>query len=315
MIARRHGRDDRGRPDAHTAAPRCGPYRWSRSPTTSDPRREASSPLTTENPTTRRSLVPEGGWLPAAELAAPLPDETDVLVIGGGLAGTALAYYLARHGVEVVLVERGELNREASGTNAGSFHYQIALHQLTARRDRERARPPPDGGPAARRGRRGLGHARGRAERAARHPRDRRPDGRRDAGGAPAPLRQAGDRGGGRARDARPHRARAARVRAVPRGRSHRGELLPRGGTREPVARRAALRPSRRRARRRHSHPRGGDRRSTVDPDGGAQGSRSTTAAGRIRAHRIVNAAGAWAAGVAAMVGLDSPRSAPRDFT
>ena len=31
-----------------------------------------------------------------------------------------------------MLVERAELNREASGTNAGSFHFQIALHQLTA---------------------------------------------------------------------------------------------------------------------------------------------------------------------------------------
>ena len=30
-----------------------------------------------------------------------------------------------------MLVERGELNREASGTNAGSFHFQIAIHQLT----------------------------------------------------------------------------------------------------------------------------------------------------------------------------------------
>jgi glycine/D-amino acid oxidase-like deaminating enzyme len=55
-----------------------------------------------------------------------------VLIVGGGLAGSALAYYLAREGVEVTLVERGELNREASGTNAGSFHFQIALHQLTA---------------------------------------------------------------------------------------------------------------------------------------------------------------------------------------
>ena len=54
-----------------------------------------------------------------------------MLVVGGGLAGTSLAYYLAQQGVEVVLVERGELNREASGTNAGSFHFQIAIHQLT----------------------------------------------------------------------------------------------------------------------------------------------------------------------------------------
>ena len=69
---------------------------------------------------------------PTRHLRAPLPDSTDVLVVGGGLAGSALVYYLARAGVECVLVERGELNREASGTNAGSFHFQIALHQLTA---------------------------------------------------------------------------------------------------------------------------------------------------------------------------------------
>ena len=69
---------------------------------------------------------------PTRHLRAPLPESTDVLVVGGGLAGSALVYYLARAGVECVLVERGELNREASGTNAGSFHFQIALHQLTA---------------------------------------------------------------------------------------------------------------------------------------------------------------------------------------
>lgn len=67
----------------------------------------------------------------AADLAAALPDTADVVVVGGGLAGCALAYYLARAGIDVVVVERGELNREASGTNAGSLHFQIAIHQLT----------------------------------------------------------------------------------------------------------------------------------------------------------------------------------------
>jgi glycine/D-amino acid oxidase-like deaminating enzyme len=71
-------------------------------------------------------------WPLAQELLAPLPAETDVLVVGGGLAGAALAYYLAKEGVEVTLLERSDLNREASGTNAGSFHFQIALHQLTS---------------------------------------------------------------------------------------------------------------------------------------------------------------------------------------
>jgi sarcosine oxidase, subunit beta len=74
----------------------------------------------------------DGAWPAESELAGRLPESTDVLVVGGGLAGAALAYYLARQGIEVVLVERGELNREASGTNAGSFHFQIAIHQLTA---------------------------------------------------------------------------------------------------------------------------------------------------------------------------------------
>ena len=69
-------------------------------------------------------------WPSTEALAPPLPASTDVVVVGGGLAGTALAYYLAGEGVEVVLLERGELNREASGTNAGSFHFQIAIHQL-----------------------------------------------------------------------------------------------------------------------------------------------------------------------------------------
>ena len=62
---------------------------------------------------------------------AALPAQSETVIVGGGLLGSALAFYLSQSGVEVTLLERGELNREASGTNAGSFHFQIAIHQLT----------------------------------------------------------------------------------------------------------------------------------------------------------------------------------------
>lgn len=71
------------------------------------------------------------GYLDRKETLADLPKVSDVAIIGGGLLGTALAYYLSKFGTEVTLLERNDLNREASGTNAGSFHFQIALHQLT----------------------------------------------------------------------------------------------------------------------------------------------------------------------------------------
>lgn len=49
----------------------------------------------------------------------------DVIVIGGGVAGCATAWYLARDGVSVTLLERDALNQQASGANAGSLHAQI----------------------------------------------------------------------------------------------------------------------------------------------------------------------------------------------
>ena len=51
--------------------------------------------------------------------------QTDVLVVGGGIVGTLLAYFLAKSGREVLLVEEFDLGSLASGSNAGSLHAQI----------------------------------------------------------------------------------------------------------------------------------------------------------------------------------------------
>ena len=56
----------------------------------------------------------------------PLATETvDTLVIGGGVVGSCLAYWLAREGIETLVVERDEVNLQASGANAGSLHVQL----------------------------------------------------------------------------------------------------------------------------------------------------------------------------------------------
>jgi sarcosine oxidase, subunit beta len=50
---------------------------------------------------------------------------TDILVVGGGLAGCAVAYFLSQQGADVTLIERLDINSLASGSNAGSLHAQI----------------------------------------------------------------------------------------------------------------------------------------------------------------------------------------------
>ena len=47
--------------------------------------------------------------------------EADIIIIGGGIAGTSSAYYLAQLGHNVTLLERGEIAGEASGVNAGGL--------------------------------------------------------------------------------------------------------------------------------------------------------------------------------------------------
>jgi glycine/D-amino acid oxidase-like deaminating enzyme len=73
---------------------------------------------------------------PAGRLSA------QVVVIGGGIAGLCTAYYLARVGADVLIVDRDELGMAASTANAGSLHVQLLSYDFTND-------TPEDGGPAA----------------------------------------------------------------------------------------------------------------------------------------------------------------------
>ncbi|MGH7152365.1 MAG: FAD-dependent oxidoreductase, partial [Acetobacteraceae bacterium] len=70
------------------------------------------------------------------------PRRTDVLVIGGGLAGLCSAWFMARDGADVLLAERDEAGMAASTANAGSLHVQLLSYDFEDD-------TPEDGGPAA----------------------------------------------------------------------------------------------------------------------------------------------------------------------
>ena len=68
-----------------------------------------------------------------------MPTTADVVVIGGGIVGAFAAYYLARRGVRVALVEKGRIAAEQSSRNWGWCRQQnrdarelpIAMESLT----------------------------------------------------------------------------------------------------------------------------------------------------------------------------------------
>ncbi|TIR69417.1 MAG: FAD-binding oxidoreductase, partial [Mesorhizobium sp.] len=53
------------------------------------------------------------------ETSDELPQSADAVVIGGGIVGVFAAYYLARRGLKVALVEKGRIGAEQSSRNWG----------------------------------------------------------------------------------------------------------------------------------------------------------------------------------------------------
>lgn len=68
-----------------------------------------------------------------------LPERAEVVVIGGGVMGTSIAFHLAEAGAEVVLLERGALGSGSTSRAAGGVRSQFsdALNVRIARRSIE----------------------------------------------------------------------------------------------------------------------------------------------------------------------------------
>jgi len=61
------------------------------------------------------------------EISHPLPSCAEVVIIGGGIIGVSIAYYLAKKGVEqVLLLERGMMGEGSTGRCAGGIRTQFS---------------------------------------------------------------------------------------------------------------------------------------------------------------------------------------------
>jgi len=54
-----------------------------------------------------------------------LPEKADLVIIGAGIMGVAAALHASAAGLDTVVVDRGSINGESSGGNAGSLHMQL----------------------------------------------------------------------------------------------------------------------------------------------------------------------------------------------
>jgi hypothetical protein len=63
-------------------------------------------------------------WTKPIEISSACPESADVVIIGGGIAGVATAWFLAKDGVGVVLCEKGHIAGEQSSRNWGWIRKQ-----------------------------------------------------------------------------------------------------------------------------------------------------------------------------------------------
>ena len=83
-------------------------------------------PVMDDEEDTSRADVSGEIRLPATlEGSGPLPESAEIVIVGGGVVGLAIAYNLAKRGLtDVVVVERGYLAEGASGRNGGGVRQQ-----------------------------------------------------------------------------------------------------------------------------------------------------------------------------------------------
>ncbi len=98
------------------------------------------TPTAISTPTPTPDRPGREGWGEGAPSHAALPSRADIVIVGGGIFGLALAYELGRRGIsDVVVLERAYLNAGASGRNGGGVRAQWSTPTLIrlARRSME----------------------------------------------------------------------------------------------------------------------------------------------------------------------------------
>ena len=59
-------------------------------------------------------------------------NQSEVIIVGGGVIGASIAYSLAKRGQSVTLLERGPLGQEASAAAAGMLGAQSEMEDTVA---------------------------------------------------------------------------------------------------------------------------------------------------------------------------------------